>query len=412
MERNPRHKVGIMNRRETRENLAHLYNLSLDALEKLRLPMNLNGCLLEHLFVAGKNFDGSRDYSRYFSRDAYISGLLMANPDLVRDFLIFNSFMDGKTVNPETSEEPGEPPHEWPGVVIRGKNTQFCASDVAQLDLIACADYFKQTRDIKFLSSHKEVLERRTRYLLAHLNEKGLFLESPEYVGLTEFPLPATYFRDWGILRESGRKRFFYPVSYLLVQAQTVAALRSLRQLSQHVLVGVPEKTLERLEQKALSSLLTVFWDTERERFFIAKDERGPIRSEYADPLHMLFYLKTADVPSRKLSGIWEIARGLSSSCGIATYRRKYLEKDKRVIVWPFEQAIFTEIGLRFGQKQLVRDAVRIIDCLASLKRPFTEYVLYDDFTGKTKPGGCEIQLWTIAAIHYFWRKRNQIFLS
>lgn len=400
-----------MDNERTRKNLTHLYNLSFDALEKLRLPANPNIHMLEHLFVAGKKFDGSEDYSRLFSRDGYTSCRLKSDPDMLRDFLIFNSFEDGKTTNPETCEELGKPPHEWPGVIVRGKNTQFCASDIAQLDLIGWSEYLRLTRDVDLLRIHRQAIERRVHYLLAHLDDDGLFIESPKYVGLNEFPLKATYFRDWGIFNGMEKKRFNYPVAYLLVQAQTIAALRALKELSKYVLLGVPRKVIEHIEKKALSSLLTAFWEEENQRFVIARDAKEIIPSEYADPLHMLFYLKRGDIPKEKLAWIWKMARGLSSPVGIATYRRNYTQKDEKIVVWPFEQALFADIGLRFRKKEVVRDAGKIIDCLASFERPFTEYVFYNDFTGEATPGGCEIQLWTIAAVHYFWRMREKIFL-
>src|SRR6266481_629289 len=171
---------------------------------------------------------GLPNFSRNFTRDSIISGILMKDSDMLRNQLEFCALHQGMTKDPKTGEEPGKMFHEFPGVWNGDYSTKYNASDATALYLIGHRVYQELSQDNSLIQKHQDNIKRALDYSLTHIKD-NLFIESPEFCGAKAFALPVTYWKDSQI---TGRSRGvpIYPVIYSVVQAQYIDALRSTAQ--------------------------------------------------------------------------------------------------------------------------------------------------------------------------------------
>jgi len=190
-----------------------------------------------------------RDWFGLFGRDLLITALLLGEWEFARDALRFVSATLGNRFDPRTGEEPGRGLHEFNDVQMRGLSTRYNASEVSLLFLVVAAKHLGEAEDDGLVREISGGLTRATDYLLRHF-EDGLFREDPAACGATRYALRATYWKD---SRLPGREDPFYPVTYTLVQAQAVAALRAAARLAEHL----PEAPASRATLIAASSRST-----------------------------------------------------------------------------------------------------------------------------------------------------------
>ena len=117
----------------------------------------------------------------------------------------------------------------------------------------------------------------------------------------------------------------------------------------------------------------------------------------------MLFYLKHSDVPRKKLNEIVNSAQALETPFGYRTYapRQKEYSPDyyHHGSIWPWEQAYIALGAVKHNRKDTAKKTLNAIDVMAKFENHFIELFAYDKKTGKLKPFGCHVQLWTIAGV-------------
>jgi len=342
-----------------------------------------------------------RDWFGLFGRDLLITALLLGEREFARDALRFVNATLGSRFDPRTGEEPGRGLHEFDDVEMRGLSTRYNASEVSLLLLVAAAEHLAITKDPGLIYEVAEGLTAAVEYLLRHC-EDGLFREDPAACGATRYALRATYWKD---SRLPGREDPFYPVTYTLVQAQAVAALRAAAKLAEY-LPGVPASRValtDRADQ-AVRRLFADLWDPTLDHPVIAVDRRGPIRGVSSDALHMLFYLDPGDVCEELLAAIVQGADALVTPFGYRTYAEGQQDYDPHAYhlgaIWPFEQAIIARGAARHGLANAQDVALRVVDGLERLG--FHELFYWDQETGfeggtAVDGQGCDLQLWSLA---------------
>lgn len=376
--------------------LSDLREEAKDALARLRVWVTLEG---ENLKLYNAGLQGDKVRFGLFGRDLLLTALMLREPSLLKDALIFVCKTLGKRYDPRTGEEPGRGLHEYNAVKIRGLLTHYNACDVSPLLLIAAGEYHSLTGDRDLLSAHKDELAAALGYVLRHIRD-GLYWEDPARCGAERYALRATYWKDSHL---PGREDPHYPVAYTLVQAQTVAALRSAASLAAQgfSLEESPEK-LQAQAQELVEALLTKLWDEERDFPAIALDARGLIGGIASDSLHVLAYLEPEDVPSDKLEAIEEGSRALETPYGYRTYAPGEPQYDPSSYhwgsIWPFEQYFIARGALLHKRERPFVVALRVLPALKALG--FVEAFAWDGEEGQgqeLRALGCDLQLWTAA---------------
>lgn len=349
---------------------------------------------LRHKFEDGTiiYYAGIPKFKNNFSRDVFVSGLLARDWEILLSQLILSAKHQGQKKDPQSGEEPGKIHHEIPGVVLEGLSTKYNACDVTALFLIAHRIYQELTGDYSLAETQKDQIERAVAYILSHLKD-DVFIETPELSGGKRFALWVTYWKDSVLLdREGGEP--FYPVVYPLAHAINISGVRSAAEIT-------ASRKLKKIAERMVQKLETMF-DKEQGTFPIAIDERGPIHAVSSDALHMLYYLEPGDIPPATLKQIIDTSKVLETPLG---YRTLEPEAAKRMItgyhaktVWPFEQALIHRGAKIFGLNRPLEITERILEWITDSNPELFE--LEDD--GRVQSGGCDPQLWTIAAKSYF----------
>lgn len=367
-------------------------------MEKEKIKKELETLVFEKLTTEREGIPqykaGLPGYNRVFARDSIISCLLMQD-DLGMEFILKKCInRQGEKQDPLTGEERGKIFHECPGVEIRGKLTDFNASDTTALFLIGM-NYHNKRRKDNFVRINSEAIEKAVNYILNHI-KNDFFVESPKFCGADKFALKVTYWKDSEIFdRPNGEP--VYPVAYSLLQTQVIAGLRSAAELT-------GRKELNKIASRLNKALWDKLYDKKLGILAIGKDKQGLISGITSDALHALYYLNGDDVPKDGLEEIVEKSRDLETPVG---YRTAYSSNGGEYhfgSIWPFEQAFIHAGGKKFGLEHVKEVASRVVDAVGSDNH---EYLLYHERTGKTEKKGCNPQLWTVAAKSYFLGEKS-----
>ncbi len=343
---------------------------------------------------------GLPHFPRNFTRDSIISAILMNDAKMLKNQLSFCASRQGKKTNPYSGEEPGKIFHEYPGFKINGHSTEYNSCDTTALFLIGHEVYQKLTGDTELANKSQRNLESSLEYILSHLKD-GFFVEDPKFSGSDDFALKVTYWKDSEIFgRESGKPK--YPVVYTLAHIQNMRGLRSAEKL-----LGSGELSLH-IEK--MVEALPKLYDDELGYFYIAIDSQGPIKAISSDALHALFYLSPNDLPRQHVERIVKTSQELETPLGYRTLSLSALNHMKDTYhtntVWPFEQAIIHEGAGKFGLGNVQEVSSRVKLYLDTDPELF---VLEGE--GSIKKGGCDPQLWTIAAKEYFKAPKSEHFV-
>ncbi len=352
-----------------------------------------------HLYRAGLQ-EGKVRFG-LFGRDLLITARLLGDPAFTKDVLCFVADTLGHNADPRSGEEPGRGIHEFDHVEMRGYLTRYNAIDVTPLFLSAAAAYVKKTGDEAPIEELETELRLAIGFLESHVVD-GLYVEDPAYAGATGYALRATYWKD---SRLPGRVDPAYPVTYTLVQAQAIAALRASAALVDLGLEpSVKANDLTALTEHALAALRERLWDVDLDVPVIAIDRDGRIAGVSSDMLHMLAYLERGDLDDEKLGAIRRAAEQLATPYGYRTYAPNQIDYDPHNYhlgaIWPFEQALIVIGAVRHGQNDMADVAARALDMLD--EEGFPELVYWEE--GGVLEGarsvpeqGCDLQLWTLA---------------
>ena len=364
---------------------------------KLQTTITINGATLK-LYNAGMKKGQVR--FGLFARDLLTTALMLLDEDFMGEVLRFALLTLGKSYDPLTGEEPGRAIHELAEVEARGLLTHYNAAETSQLLLIVAAEYLRRSRDDRPLYAHREALKSAVDYVLSHIH-RGIFWEDPRSCGASKYALRATYWKDAYL---PGRSDPAYPVAYILVQAQTAAALRAAAKLAQELPLSLDPQRLEEKAAELAEILSEELWDEDLGFPLIAKDGEGEISGISSDGLHMLAYLRPEDVPRRKLEEICIASRALETPYGFRTYapgQPGYSPRSYHLgAIWPFEQFFIVKGALIHGQDRPLEVALRVLKALGEMG--FPELLYWDEHEGLVNPGtspgeGCDLQLWTTA---------------
>ena len=335
-----------------------------------------------------------------FGRDLLITALLLQEEKMMAEAIRFVGATLGHHFDARTGEEPGRGIHEYTDVSMRGRLTRYNAAEVSLLLLITVADYWRLSADVSLLYEEKSHFIAAIDYIRRHFRD-GLFIEDPHCCGADGYALRATYWKD---SRLPGREDPVYPVSYALVQAQAIAALRAAVILASPLAILDQQDNLHALAEIAVSRLFTDLWDEKTDYPLIARDRKGDIRGFSSDALHMLAYLHPEDVPQKKLACIIAGSEQLETPYGFRTYapgQPDYSPRDYHLgAIWPFEQALIARGSVIHGLPKILEVAMRTVDALEQVG--FTELYYFQQDTGLMSGGtqeaeGCDVQLWSLA---------------
>ena len=341
---------------------------------------------------------GLPHFPRNFARDGIISAILMKDSKALKHQLSFCASKQGNKKNPYTGEEVGKIFHEFPGIEINGKSTEFSACDTTALYLIGHEIYQKLTKNKKLAIRQHKHIEKACEYLLSHLKE-NLFAEDPKLSGAKNFALKVTYWKDSEILgRKNGKP--IYPVVYTLAHIQNMRGLKSGAKL-------LSSEKLKRRAEKMVRALQKLYYP-KLKCYCVAIDAQGPIHGASSDLLHALFYLSPGDISDEQLKSIICSSKELETEIGYRTLSPKVAGKVRDQYhantVWPFEQAMIYEGARKFGLADIQKVCLRIVSHLDTAPEKFA-------LGKKIKKSGCDPQFWTIAAKKYFKAPKKE-FLS
>eukprot|EP00958_Prasinococcus_capsulatus_P025895 scaffold4488_cov358-Prasinococcus_capsulatus_cf.AAC.7 len=361
----------------------------------------------------------------------------------------------GTKTDPRTGEEPGKIFHEFPGVDLKGRNTAYAAIDTTPLFLLAANVLLKgmskpapENEVLSFLERLEEGVQRALAFVLAHISDEGLYFDAPATTtsskdrsrgGHERFALPHTYWKDSPNLANSGAGKYpSYPVSYSVAHAyallaldaslETLALFRTLSEAweptrgslssSGTVAGNARARTLVGDVQEAKARLIEglPLLVAPSGLFVDFKDATGQSKGVSSDTLHVLAFLKPEYLQEAGIdvSGYEGLTSDLHTEVGIATTEtfkdpsaaRKAGLGDMyhQGTVWAIEQVLIFSGALRHRLFWIARVALRHV---AALKRSaqddeFWEFMRMSD-DGKVWVGaGNHLQLWTVAAAHYF----------
>lgn len=334
---------------------------------------------------------GLPHFPRNFSRDSIVSSLIAKDTAMLRDQLIYCAIHQGQKSNSQNGEEPGKIHHELPEFIIDGLSTKYAACDTAALFLIGHQFYKELTGDGTLVESQRENILRAAEYIKTHI-KNGLFVEDPSFSGSHRFALKVTYWKDSAIPSRSDGEPD-YPVVYPLAHIQNLAGIRAAAKL----LAADDLTRLALAMQKALPQL----FDPEFGTLFIGLDKKGPIKGITSDSLHALYYLETEDVTQEQIQKIVSASRELETPAGYRTMSVKTSElmgdKYHANTVWPFEQAIISMGAEKFGLPEVSEISRRVFGFMDT----FPEILVIGE-NSEIKKGGCDPQLWSLAAVSYF----------
>ncbi len=359
--------------------------------ELKKLEINSNGVVIYKA--------GAPAFQRNFTRDSVISAILMQNPIMLRDQLIYSSRLQGKIKNPLTGEEEGKIFHEYPGSIVRGLSTEFNACDSTALFLIGHEIYQKLTNDTSLAQDQNENIVNASKYIISHLKNDA-FIEDPSFSNAAHYALKVTYWKDSEIIHRNNGEPL-YPVTYLLAHVQNMRAIKSVAFL-------LNDKKYEDIAAKMSSYFKNMLYDKKNKLFSTTLDLQGKINSFNSDILHALFYLYSKDLDDGKIKAILKSAEFLETSAGYRT-----LEKNEGTnisayhtrTVWPFEQAIINIGARKFKLSRLEEISTRVMRYLDNSN---IEILLIDG--EEISKAGNSLQLWTIAAKEYFKYHQNGVF--
>ncbi|MBI4834493.1 MAG: hypothetical protein HY811_06720 [Planctomycetes bacterium] len=338
---------------------------------------------------------GLPGFPRNFTRDGIISAILAGNAEMLKGQIEFSSIHQGVKKDSKTGEESGKIFHEYPGIMIRELSTEFNACDTTALYIIGHWHYRKLTDDDALLNRYRNNLTRGVNYILNHLDKRDLFIEDPLFCNANRFSLKVTYWKDSSIIgRSEGEPA--YPVVYPLAHIQNMNALRCASDMLE---MGKLKAIAEKMRR-----VLDMLYDEKSGAFYLALDKKGAISGVSSDSLHALFYLEPGDLSPDKIKAIAESAKALETPIGYRTLSPELAGELKSSYhtrtVWPFEQAIIHAGAKKFGLKHVMEVSERILPVLDTDPEIF---VLEDN---ECKKGGCDPQLWTLAAKEYFKSKK------
>jgi len=362
---------------------------------RIRIPIAKNILTLYH---AGKKGDKVR--FGLFGRDLLTTSLMVQETQMMQETIHFVCATLGRKLDPVTGEEPGRGIHEVSPVMIRGRLTHYNAAEVSLLLLIVAAKYWSMTANGSFTQEERQGLIAALAYLRAHMHD-GLFLEDPQRCGAECYALRATYWKDSTL---PGHTDPEYPVSYTLVQAEAIAALRAATKLAEPLGISDQAEELRIMANKATERLFTDLWDDEANYPLLARDRKGKINGISSDALHMLAYLQKEAVPAGKLAGIVERARQLTTPYGYRTYAPGQIDYAPTAYhlgaIWPFEQVFIARGAIVHELPKILGIALRTIDALEELG--FAELYYWEEGRGLAEAAaadaeGCDLQLWSLS---------------
>lgn len=333
-----------------------------------------------------------------FTRDSILSAILLKDPVMLRDQLVFCALLQGTKKDPVTGEEPGKIFHENPAKRIHELSTNFNACDTTALFLIGHEEYLQMTGDEDFIRRQKKYLEKATEYILAHL-VNNLFVENPKYCGAKRFALKLTYWKDSQVPdRIDGIPS--YPAVFTLAHVQNMRALISASRLlyAQDLF-----NTASQMKRH-----LTILYNEKRGIFHSGVDQRGFFPGTSSDNLHMLYYLMPGDLSEPRIDHIVDKMQLLETPIGYMTLNRdeEWLKDDitkhegyHSNSVWPFEQAFIHLAAVKFKLRKVIEISYRMRQKLIALKT-FPELFIMKNAQAVAK--GANVQLWTVAARVYF----------
>lgn len=380
-----------------------------EALSKLRIPHE--DYVLYHAGLPG--------FPRHFFRDVVISAILFNDMKMLKDKLKFAAKLQGKKEDPITGEQPGIIFHEYDlgllnGVELSGragKTTFYNGCDTTALFLLGHEIYLKNTGDESLLLQQSENIALAVEYILRHLDENLLFIEDPKFAGATAFALKVTYWKDSELKgRPNGEP--VYPVVYPLAHIQNMAGLRSAgRILGSKELIDISKKM-----KKAIKLLV----NKKKDSLFVAIDKMGPIEGISSDSLHALFYLEPRDIGGVTLRKMLEASVVLETSFGYRTLSptesHEVADNYHATTVWTHEQAIIHKGATKHRAWAEENNFPRLAALLSRIREVSSRVDMYlranpvrnpELFTihgDVITPGGCDPQLWAIAARSYFSR--------
>ncbi len=361
-------------------------------MEELRASLTDSGSRFD-AYNAGRR--GGKTHFGLFPRDLFTAAFMLHSPPLLRESIRFAAHTIGKKIDPRTGEEPGRVLHEWNRVERDSLLSRYNAAETSQLFLIA-ADRLAQSdpkTSLAFLRKIKPAIQAAGMYLFKHIRN-DVFVEDPAFCGATRYFAYATYWKDSHL---PGRKDIAYPVSYSLVQAQTICGLRSLAALSSVIELPWESSELRTAAARLVAQLEESLWDADLEIPLIAHDQDAAVSGVSSDALHMLAYLVPGDISQRCLSGIRAAADRLSTPYGFRSYASEQTDYAADAYhlgsIWPYEQVMIASGARAFGFSGVVEGAARVLRALGPLG--FPEILIWDGSHLST--GGCDLQLWTCA---------------
>ena len=364
---------------------------------------------------------GIPGYGRPFFRDMAIASRLFRDPEMIANSLVFASALQAKEANSSNGAQPGKIFHEYDTVLQDGielsqnpgKNTLFNSCDSTAEFLKSHEEYIGLTGDYSLLRSQRASVEDAAdKYIVPQINESSLFTEDPRFCGADNFALKVTYWKD-SVLPDRPNGEPIYPVVYPFAHIQNAAALRSAG-----ILLARPDLTRKANEMtKAFPDL----FDNKLNTFYSAIDKRGRISGVTSDSLHVLAYLEPGDLPPDIIVKIIRSAEALETEVGYRTKDPKnadIVNDDYHTkTVWPHENAEIHKGARRHfvaavasGDKNLDEGLSHVMEVS---RRPAPFYKsnpgrfpeLFNIIDRDITPGGCDPQLWSVAAADYFLRQ-------
>ncbi len=356
---------------------------------------------------------GLPGFPRNFTRDSIISAILSRDSKMLENQLNFCTYEQGVNKNPKNGEEPGKISHEYPAIDLNGVSTKFSACDTTALFLIGHKFYIDLTGDKSLAEYQQKSIENAIEYILSHLNQDSLFMEDPKFCYGKRFATKTTYWKDSEIInRKNGEP--VYPICYLLAHVQNMCGIKCVAKILDPKYFRIGEKMKKGMEK---------LFNQESDNFYIAIDKKGPIEAVSSDFLHMLFYLEPGDLKNKQLERIIESSKKIETEIGYRTLEPEFANKIKSEYhsrtIWPFEQAIINNGAMkhrlwaeRYGFADLAK-SLRHVEEISSriVSKLDTDPEIFILGNPKTEKGGCDPQLWTIAAKKYFKKFRYHNFI-
>ena len=386
---------------DLKKNLEKLNKLTDENLKELKYKVSSDVGELK-LYAAGKNKSHEKDYFRVFPRDAFTSIILLKDPEFLKNLLIFCIKKQGQKIDPFTGEEPGKIPHEFPGVNLRNKNTEYAAIDTTAFFIIGFGLYREWTKDKKFIKENKNAILSAFNFYKKHL-KKNLIWDNPKYYNSKITPLWSGCWRDGGY-SERKKREHTYPASYFMINSLFIKVLRTLIDLTKEKILNEDVFELEKQIEKTKKTLIKNFWIKNKGYFASALDKKGIIKTFYLDPIWSLYFLEERDLDRDKIDQIFENLKKLKTNFGYLSHERMHgsdYEGNKiklRDRIWPLEQAFLAKTADKFGIEEVKENCLLLTSFLASGESPFSEYIEFKN--NKPILSGCNIQLWTIAYIN------------